>query len=161
MKCPECGSQKVVKNGKQRGKQTYLCKVCHRRFTPNASKKHRPNSIKLQAIELYLNGMSINAISKVLRIPYMTVWTWINKEGQKADKKVMRELERLKRLGKVKAISIDEMWSYVGTKGNEVWIWSVVVELKDGTIKKFLFAGNRCLGTFLKYTGENTSSGGI
>jgi len=23
----------------------------------------------------------------------MTVWTWINKEGQKADKKVMRKLE--------------------------------------------------------------------
>ncbi|RUM28636.1 MAG: hypothetical protein DSY32_04095, partial [Aquifex sp.] len=123
MKCPECGSQKVVKNGKQRGKQTYLCKVCYRRFTPNASKKHRP-------------------------IPYMTVWTWINKEGQKADKKVMRELERLKRQGKVKTISIDEMWSYVGTKGNEVWIWSVVVELRDGTIKKFLFAGDRSLGTF-------------
>ena len=45
-----------------------------------------------------------------------------------------------------------------GTKGNEVWIWSVVVELEDGTIKKFLFAGDRSLGTFLKYTGENTSS---
>ncbi|AAC07115.1 IS1 family transposase [Aquifex aeolicus] len=44
----------------------------------------------------------------------------------------------------------DEMWSYVGTKGNEVWIWSVVVELKDGTIKKFLFAGDRSLRTFLK-----------
>jgi len=138
-----------------------LCKVCYRRFTPNASKKHRPKSVKLQAIKLYLNGMSINAISKVLQIPYMTVWTWINKEGQKADKKVMRELERLKRQGKVKAISIDEMWSYVGTKGNEVWIWSVVVELRDGTIKKFLFAGDRSLGTFLKYTSENASSGGI
>ena len=35
----------------------------------------------------------------------------------------MRELEKLKR------------------KGNEVWIWSVVVELSDGSIKKFLFAG--------------------
>ncbi|WP_461829034.1 transposase-like zinc-binding domain-containing protein, partial [Aquifex sp.] len=30
MRCPECGSEKVVKDGKQRGKQTYLCKVCHR-----------------------------------------------------------------------------------------------------------------------------------
>jgi len=88
-------------------------KVCYRRFTPNASKKHRPNSIKLKAIKLYLNGMSINAIFRVLQIPYMTVWTWINKEGQKADKKVMRELEF------------------------------------------------RSLEIFFKYTGENTSSGGI
>ncbi len=98
--------------------------------------------------------MSINAISKALNIPYMTVWTWINKAGQRADKKVMRELEKLKRQGKVKAISIDEMWSYVVRRGNEVWIWSVVVELKDGTVKKFLFAGDRNLGTFLKDIGE-------
>ena len=154
MRCPECGSEKVVKDGKQRGKQTYLCKVCHRRFTPNATKLHRPSHVKQKDIELYINGMSINAISKVLNIPYMTVWTWINKAGQRADKKVMRELERLKKQGKVKAISIDEMWSYVGRKGNEVWIWSVVVELSDGSIKKFLFAGDRSLGTFLKDIGE-------
>ena len=81
--------------------------------------------------------------------------------GTKADKKVKRGLEKLKREGQVKAISIDEMWSYVGTKGNEVWIWSVVVELKDGTIKKFLFAGDRSLGTFLKDIGGDTTNRGI
>ena len=70
---------------------------------------------------LSMQSMSQKIYYKVLRIPYMTVWTWINKEGQKADKKVMSELERLKRQGKVKAISIDEMWGYVRTKGNEVW----------------------------------------
>ena len=161
MRCPECGSEKVVRDGKQLGKQTYLCKVCYRRFTPNATKLHRPFQVKQKAIELYINGMSINAISKVLNIPYMTVWRWINKAGQKADKKVMMELERLKRLGKVKAISIDEMWSYVGKKRKEVWIWSVVVELKDGSIKKFLFAGDRDLGTFLKDIGEVARSGGV
>jgi len=154
MRCPECGSEKVVNNGKQRGKQIYLCKVCHRRFTPSATKLHRPSHVKQKAIELYMNGMSINSISKVLNIPYMTVWRWINKAGQRADKKVMRGLERLKRQGKVKAISIDEMWSYVGRKGNEVWIWSVVVELRDESIRKFLFAGDRNLGTFLKDIGE-------
>ena len=158
MRCPECGSEKVVKDGKQRGKQTYLCKVCHRRFTPNATKLHRPSHVKQKAIELYINGMSINAISKVLNIPYMTVWTWINKAGQRADKKVIRELEKLKRQGKVKAISIDEMWSYIGSKENEVWIWRVVVELSDGSIKKFLFAGDRNLGTFLKDIGEVAGS---
>jgi len=66
----------------------------------------------------------------------------------------MRGLERLKRQGKVKAISIDEMWSYVGRKGNEVWIWSVVVELRDESIRKFLFAEDRNLVTFLKDIGE-------
>ena len=161
MRCPECGSERVVKNGKQLGKQTYLYKLCHRRFTPNATKVHRPSHEKRKAIELYMNGMSIRAIAKVLNAPYMTVWTWIKKEGEKADKKVKRKLEKLRNQGEEKAISIDEMWSYVGKKGNEVWIWSVVVELKDGTIKRFLFAGDRSLETFLKDTCEITTSGGI
>lgn len=51
---------------------------------------------------------------------------------------------------KVKAISIDEMWTFVGKKENEVWIWSVVVEFKDGRVEKYLFVGDRSLETFLK-----------
>ena len=47
----------------------------------------------------------------------MTVWRRINKAEQRADKRGMIELEKLKRQGKVRAISIDEMWSYVGKKG--------------------------------------------
>ena len=113
MRYPECGSEKVVKDGKQRGKQTYLCKVCHRRFTPSATKLDRPSHIKQKAIKLYINGMSINAISKVLNIPYMTVWRWVNKAGQRADKRIMRELEKLKRQGKVKSISIERKYRRV------------------------------------------------
>ena len=45
------------------------------------------------------------------------------------------------------------MWSFVGNKGNDVWIWSVVVEHYDGSIEKFLLVGDRSMGTFLKDTG--------
>lgn len=153
MRCIECGSQEVVKNGTQHGRQTYLCRVCHRRFTPDAVKKHRPRYVKEQAIRMYVNGMSANKISKVLGIPYMTVLGWIHKAGEIADKKVKRRLKQLKKQGKVKAISIDEMWSFVGNKENDVWIWSVVVEHYDGSIEKFLFVGDRSMETFLKDTG--------
>jgi len=50
--CPECGSDAVVKDGKQWGKQTYLCKVCYRRFTPEAKHIFRPKHIKEQAIKM-------------------------------------------------------------------------------------------------------------
>ena len=36
IKYPECGSENVIKDGKQWEKQTYLCKKCNRRFTPEA-----------------------------------------------------------------------------------------------------------------------------
>ena len=153
MRCPECGSDRIVKNGKQKGKQTYLCRICSRRFTPDATKKHRPKNVRELAIGLFCEGMSIAAISRKLNIPYKTVHYWIKSAGKKANMRMIRELERLKKKGKVKRISIDEMHAYVGSKDKNVWIWSVVVELKDGTIKKFLFVGDRSLGTFLKDIG--------
>jgi len=148
--CPECGSHLVVKDGKQLGKQTYLCKVCYRRFTPTAKHKFRSKPIREQAIRLFVNGMSINAIAKSLNIPYTTVYMWIRKAGKLAKKKYLRRLRKLKEQGKVRAISIDEAWSFVGKKGNSVWIWSVVVEYGDGKIEKYLFVGDRSLETFFK-----------
>jgi len=100
--------------------------------------------------------LSIASISRKLNIPYKTVHYWIKNAGKRANMRMIRELERLKKSGKAKRISIDEMRAYVGSKDKEVWIWSVVVELRDGTIKKLLFVGDRSLGTFLKDPGATT-----
>jgi len=48
----------------------------------------------------------------------------------------------LKRQGKVKAISIDEAWTFEGKKENDIWIWSVIVEYFDGRIEKYLRVRN-------------------
>jgi len=83
---------------------------------------------------------------------------WIKKAGQKAERKFLRKLLTLKKQGKVKAISIDEAWSFAGKKENEVWIWSVIVEYEDGRTEKYLFTGDRSMETFLKDTGKITGS---
>ena len=33
MTCPDCDSQKIVRNGRSNNKQSYLCHSCKRRFT--------------------------------------------------------------------------------------------------------------------------------
>ncbi len=38
--CPSCTSSEVVKNGYARGVQTYLCKVCEKKFSSQRRKKH-------------------------------------------------------------------------------------------------------------------------
>jgi len=58
---------------------------------------------------MFVNGISINAIAKTLNIPFSTVYKWIKKAGIKALKKFLLKLRALKKAGKVKAISIDEM----------------------------------------------------
>lgn len=151
--CPECGFHLVVKDGKQLGKQTYLCKVCYRRFISSAKHKFRPKALREQAIRQFVNGMSISAIAKSLEIPYTTVYMWIQRAGRLAKEKYLRKLKKLKEREEVRAISIDEAWSFVGKKENDVWIWSVIVEYSDGKIEKYLFVGDRSLETFLKDIG--------
>ncbi len=47
MKCPECGSEKTVKNGHAHNKkQKYACKDCSRQFVENSTKKTISDTIK-------------------------------------------------------------------------------------------------------------------
>jgi transposase-like protein len=51
--CKHCGSDGFVKNGKQKGCQSYLCKSCKRNFVPPRRNQDRAIEKKL-AISLYL-----------------------------------------------------------------------------------------------------------
>ncbi len=117
-------------------------------FYSNAKHKFRPRHIKEQAIGLFVHGHSINSIAKAFEIPFPTVQNWIKKADQRVEKKFLRKLLTLKKQGKVKAISINEAWSFAGKKENEVWIWSIVVEYADGKVEKYFFAGDRSTETF-------------
>ena len=81
--CPHCGSIWVIKYGKSRGKQTYKCRRCHYRFTPDAKRHLYPERVKQEAIKLYLEGMSMSAISRSLGVKLGTVYSWIKRRGKK------------------------------------------------------------------------------
>ena len=110
---------------------------------------------------MFVNGISINAIAKTLNITFPQSISGLKKTGIKAEKKFLLKPRALKKAGKVKAINIDEMWSFAGKKEKDMWIWSVVVEYSDGKIEKYLFTGKRDEETFLKDTGAITRSRGI
>ena len=63
---PYCGSNRLPKDGRSRGKQTCRCRLCHYRFIPNGNRHYYSEQVKEQAIDLYGEGMSIAAISRVL-----------------------------------------------------------------------------------------------
>ncbi|WP_093396185.1 IS1/IS1595 family N-terminal zinc-binding domain-containing protein [Thermodesulforhabdus norvegica] len=79
MRCPHCGSNWCIKNGRANGKQTYLCRHCNYRFTPEAKRHVHPRWLKEKAIGMYLEGMSISSISRALGISLVTVYSWIKK----------------------------------------------------------------------------------
>jgi len=159
IRCPECGSNWIVKNGKQKGKQTYLCKECLRRFTPEAERIHHSKSKREQAISMFCEGMPISAISRILDVNYTTVYSWIYREGQKAEEIVDKKIQQLQDQTFEK-ISFDEMWTYEkvrkGENRRDVWIWTAILEDKEKRFKKVMFVGDRDEETFLKNNEENT-----
>ena len=65
--CDKCGSNEhVVKRGRRKNKyvekQTYWCKNCEHRFTPEDGFKRRcyPPKVITAAIDLYHRGLSLN-----------------------------------------------------------------------------------------------------
>ena len=66
------------------------------------------------------------------------------------------ESERARRRSQVgvKIISLDEMWTYVGTKRNWRWIWTAVVEDASGNRWKRFEVGDRSEGTLMRLLGR-------
>ncbi len=81
IRCPDCGSNWMRKNGLARGKQSYRCGDCGRRYLPDAA-YHRPSAaIKAQGVEMYLEGSSLSAVGRVFGYSATAVHGWVKKGG--------------------------------------------------------------------------------
>lgn len=66
MNCKNCGSTKIVKNGKQNNKQLYKCKDCGKQFydNDNFDSMRTQKHIIAFAMDLFYDGMSVRKIQK-------------------------------------------------------------------------------------------------
>lgn len=83
MQCPEWGSTRISKNGKQRGKQHDLCKACRRQFIET----YNPPSLyadefQRECLNMDVNGMGSRGIEPVKGAHHTTVVTWVNQIGE-------------------------------------------------------------------------------
>ena len=124
--CPTCHSLDVVKNGKtHHGAQNYKCMVCGRQFS---GKSCEPEVIPVQTEaelfpKLMQERLSMRAIARILSRSLGYVYDHI--------------LEILDPLGDIFAlvdgtkykyythlnVEIDELWSFLGSKKEKIWIW--------------------------------------
>jgi hypothetical protein len=113
MQCHECGSTSISKNGKQRGKQNYLCKSCRRQFieTYDPPSKYS-DEFKRECLKMYVNGMGFRGIEPVKEVHHTTVITWVKQIGELLpdayDPDVPPEVGEL-----------DELETFVGSKSGE------------------------------------------
>ncbi|MCP4358786.1 MAG: IS1 family transposase [Chloroflexi bacterium] len=78
--CPYCQQQKKqIKDGfTPSGSQRYRCKGCGRRYTPTPKEHGYDDEVRLQALTLYLEGLSLRTISRILNVNHQSVANWVN-----------------------------------------------------------------------------------
>ena len=76
---PRCGSNRTPKDGHSRCNQTYRCRECHYRFTPNGNRHYYPASVKPRAVAMYIEGMGVLEISRTLDVKPGTIYSWLAK----------------------------------------------------------------------------------
>ena len=83
MKCPQCNSSKIIKNGHRRGKQCFRCRECGRQFVCEPRNQPYPRQVKELCLKMYLNGMGLRGIERVTEIHHTTIMNWIRDAGLK------------------------------------------------------------------------------
>lgn len=78
--CPNCQSrERQIKDGcTPAGSQRYRCKQCGCRYTPNPKNYGYDDEIRLQALTLFLEGISLRMISRILAVNHQSVANWVN-----------------------------------------------------------------------------------
>lgn len=123
MICPRCGKNEIVKNGSlTNGKPKYKCKDCGRQFVENPKKGRISDETKELIDKLLLERLPLAAIARVTGVSEQWLQSYVNKKYEEVKKEV--EVSR-KSKGRL-TIECDELWSYVGNKGNKQWIWLAI-----------------------------------
>lgn len=126
MNCPNCSASKVVKYGHTHyGKQRFRCRECGRQFVEDASRQPISSETRELVDRCLDERLSLAAICRITGVSERWLQYYINQKYYSVEKEVK---PRQKKRGKL-VIELDEMWSFVGSKGNQVWIWFAVDSL--------------------------------
>ena len=106
--CPQCNTEKIVKNGFVKGRQRFKCKECQYQFTNLSTERGKPLWMKLEAVLMYMNGLSMNATAKLLGVSAQSVLNWVRDFGEANYEKPTPD--------KVAVVELDEMWHFIQSK---------------------------------------------
>jgi AcrR family transcriptional regulator/transposase-like protein len=77
MICPDCQSDRVAKNGRQKGKQRYICRGCGRQFLDRYSPRGYPLEIRQMCLDLHAQGIGFREIERQTGVDCNTVINWV------------------------------------------------------------------------------------
>jgi transposase-like protein len=94
--CPFCATEdRQVKAGlNASGSQRLKCNQCGRKFTPLPHSKRYPDSLRAEAVRMYLSGLSFRTVSIRLSVNHQSVINWVNEYAVQLPRPVGRSLSR-------------------------------------------------------------------
>src|SRR5215510_13326680 len=138
VRCPHCQSDQIIKRGKTaRGTQRYLCQntLCAQgSFLLDYCNRGCLPEVKQTIIDMSLNASGVRDTARSLHICPNTVLRELRKKAtvlESVDTTFLRTHNpddiavAIERAGEAEA-EMDEMWSFVGNKGNPRWLWHAI-----------------------------------
>ncbi len=158
VRCPHCHRDQIVKRGKTAsGTQRYLCQnrgCAAESFLLDSSNRGCVPEVKELIIDMSLNASGVRDTARSLHISTDTVLSELKKKEpalEAVNTALLRTLNpgevtvNIERAGEAE---MDEMWSFVGKKGNQRWLWHAI-DHHTGAVLAYVF-GRRKDEVFLK-----------
>lgn len=129
VRCKFCDSRNLVRYGKYRGIQRYMCRDCNRKGADNQAlpRKQVPPEVVGAALSMYYEGMPFDSIRRQLRQIYHlepstgSLYKWVVDYSKKADKLASGIKPKTG-----KTWVVDETTLKVG--GENLWFWDIIDE---------------------------------
>jgi insertion element IS1 protein InsB len=148
VQCPHCHSDQIVKRGKtRRGTQRYLCQnmACAKgSFLLDYRNRGCLPEVKHTIIDMSLNASGVRDTARVLRISTDTVLSELKKKAaalESVNTALLCTLHpdevtvAIERAGEAE---MDEMWSFVGKKKDQRWLWHAI-DHATGAVLAYVF----------------------
>ena len=119
--CPHCqNAENQVKVGfNPSGSQRYLCPTCHRKYTPVPNEADHKESVRQQAVKMYLDGINQRRIARQLGVSQGSVSNWARAYARQLPPAVSQpEIP-------VDVAELDELFT-LSVRKNKVYIMTIV-----------------------------------
>lgn len=132
----------VKKNGSiHNGKQKYECLSCHRQFVEHPENKMINDKTKEQVRRALLEKVSLEGICRIFEISMPWLLQFMQEVYETLPEDLNATIASKNEEVMVLVTQIDEMWSYVGNKQNQKWLW-MIMDAKSRQILAF-YVGDR------------------
>ena len=126
MECKKCGGKEHNKNGFVKGHQRYKCKNCGYQFVPTL-RKGFDEQTKLIACLLYISGLSLRTIARLLHTSATSVLSWVRKFALENYEKPQPNSEAV-------IVQLDEMWHFLHLKKTNFGYGKLIVLIQDSLL---------------------------